>query len=144
VDISDISEDVVQLGFAGDDGLGDLLVQRLRAGSLTVLWEPVDLLDDDEVAVMRSSVDAVLTVVDGDGEPAANVRVLDVFTTTWGDPDPRLVRGEGYGVDVDAWQRFAGPTLAAGLAEDGLALDDHTELLVQTVEVTEVAPEGDD
>ena len=140
----EISEDVVQLGFEGDDGLGDLLVQRLRAGSLTVLWEPVDLLDDDEVAVMRSSVDDVLTVVDGDGEPAANVRVLDVFTTTWGAPDPRLVRGEGYGADVDAWQRFAGPTLVAGLAEDGLELDDHTELLVQTVEVTEVAADRDD
>ena len=135
----EISEDVVQLGFEGDDGLGDLLLERLKAGSLSVLWEPVDLLDDEEVEVMQAATGSVLTVVDGDGEPAANVRVLDVFATTWGDPDPRLVRGEGYGEAVDAWRRFAGPTLAAGLAEEGSELLDDTELLVQQVEVVEVA-----
>lgn len=140
----EISEDVVQLGFEGDDGLGDLLLDRLRAGSLTVLWEPVDLLDDDEVAIMQEAAGSLLTVVDGEGEPAANVGVLGVFTTTWGDPDPRLVLGEGYGEDVDAWRRFAGPTLAAGLAEDGLDLTDDTELLVQQVEVVEVAPDPAD
>ena len=134
----EISEDVVQLGFAGDDGLGDLLLERLKAGSLTVLWEPVDLLNADEVAIMESATGSMLTVVDGDGQPAANVRVVDVFTTTWGDPDPRLVRGEGYGEAVDAWRRFVGPTLAAGLAEDGEELTDTTDLLVQEVEVVEV------
>ena len=138
----EISEDVVQLGFEGDDGLGDLLLERLRAGSLTVLWEPVDLLDDDEVAVMEAATGSVLTVVDGDGEPAVNVRVLDVFTTTWGDPDPRLVRGEGYGEEVTAWRRFVAPTLTAGLADEDLELADDTELLVQEVAVTEVAEDG--
>ena len=140
----EISEDMVQLGFEGDDGLGDLLLERLKAGSLRVLWEPVDLLDDDEVATMRSADGDLLTVVDGDGEPAANVRVTGVFETTWGDPDPRLVTGEGYEGMVDAWRRFVGPTLAAGLAEDGLDLDDDTRLLVQEVELVEVAPERDD
>ena len=137
----EISEDVVQLGFEGDDGLGDLLLERLKAGSLSVLWEPVDLLDDEEVAVMEAATGTILTVVDGDGEPAVNVRVLDVFATTWGEPDPRLVRGEGYEGDVEAWRRFAGPTLAAGLDEDGAELIDDTELLVQQVEVVEVAPD---
>ena len=137
----EISEDVVQLGFEGDDGLGDLLLERLKAGSLSVLWEPVDLLDDEEVAVMEAATGTILTVVDGDGEPAVNVRVLDVFATTWGEPDPRLVLGEGYEGDVDAWGRFAGPTLAAGLDEDGAELIDDTELLVQQVEVVEVAPD---
>ncbi len=140
----EISEDVVQLGFEGDDGLGDLLLERLKAGSLRVLWEPVDLLDEDEVATMRAAEGDLLTVVDGDGEPAANVRVTDVFETTWGDPDPRLVAGEGYDGMVDAWRRFAGPTLDAGLAEEGLELDDDTRLLVQEVELVEVAPERDD
>lgn len=139
----EISEDVVQLGFEGDDGLGDLLLERLKAGSLRVLWEPVDLLDDEEVEVIESATGSVLTVVDGDGEPGVNVRVTDVFTTTWGTPDPRLVAGEGYGEDVAAWQRFAGPTLAAGLAAEGSELLDDTELLVQQVEVLEVAPDDD-
>lgn len=135
----EISEDLVQLGFAEDDGLGELLVERLLAGSLRVLWEPVDLLDDEEEAAMREGVGDVLTVVDSDGEPACNVRVVDVLETTWGDPDPRLVAGEGYGEDVAAWRGFVGPALAAGLAEEGLDLTDDTELLVQQVEVVATA-----
>lgn len=135
----EISQDVVQLGFAEDDGLGDLLLERLKAGSLRVLWEPVDLLEDTEADELREAQGDVLTVVDGDGEPACNVRVAEVFETTWGDPDPRLVTGEGYGEDVDAWRRFVEPSLAAGLAEEGLDLGDDTVLLVQQVEVTAVA-----
>lgn len=132
----ELHEDLVQLGFAEDDGLGELLVERLLAGTLRVLWEPVDLLDDEDVAAMRDAVGSELTVVDSDGEPACNVRVLEVFETTWGDPDPRLVAGEGYGEDVDAWRRFVEPALAAGLGEEGLVLGADTDLLVQTVAVT--------
>lgn len=139
----EISEDLVQLGFAEDDGLGDLLVERLVAGSLRVLWEPVVLLDDDEVATMRDGVGTLLTVVDGEGEPACNVRVVEVFETTWGDPDERLVAGEGYAGAVDAWRRFVGPALEDGLADEGLELTDDTALLVQAVELVEVAPDRD-
>lgn len=135
----EVHEDLVQLGFADDDGLGELLVERLRAGSLRVLWEPVDLLEQDEIDAMWNGVSGLLTVLDGDGEPACNVRVTDVFETTWGEPDPRLVSGEGYGDEVGAWRRFVGPALADGLADDGADLDDHTVLLVQTVELIEIA-----
>lgn len=135
----ELSENLVQLGFAEDDGLGELLVERLLAGSLRVLWEPVDLLDDDEAEAMRTAVGGILTVVDSDGEPACNVRVLEAFTTTWGEPDPRLVAGEGYGEDVAAWRRFVEPALAAGLATEDRELDDDTELLVQQVEVVATA-----
>ena len=134
-----VHEDIVQLGFSEDDGLGELLVERLMAGTLRVLWEPVDLLDTEDVDAMWNGVGALLTVVDSDGEPACNVRVTDVFETTWGDPDPRLVAGEGYDGDLDAWRRFVGPALEDGLADDELDLTDDTVLLVQTVEVVEVA-----
>lgn len=135
----EISEDLVQLGFAEDDGLGELLMERLKAGSLRVLWEPVALLEDTDADEMRDAEGDVLTVVDAEGEPACNVRVVHVFETTWGDPDPRLVAGEGYGEDAEAWRRFVEPALAAGLAEEGLELTDDTELLVQEVELVEVA-----
>ena len=138
----EISEDLVQLGFAEDDGLGDLLLERLLAGSLRVLWEPVDLLTDEEADELRTGTDDVLTVLDAEGEPACNVRVVDVLATTWGDPDPRLVAGEGYGEDVEAWRRFVEPSLAAGLAEEGLDLTDDTELLVQRVELLEVTDDA--
>lgn len=137
----ELSEDLVQLGFADDDGLGELLVERLLAGSLRVLWEPVELLDEADAAAMRAGVGGVLTVVDSDGEPACNVRVVETFTTTWGDPDPRLVAGEGYGRDTASWRRFVEPSLAAGLADEDLELTDDTRLLVQQVEVVATAHE---
>lgn len=136
----EVHDDLVQLGFEGDDGLGELLLQRLLAGTLTVLWEPVELLDDDEAAGMLDAVGDRLTVLDQDGEPACNVRVEDVLATTWGAPDPRLVAGEGYGTDVAAWRRFAGPALDDGLAAAGLVLHDDTPLLVQRVTVVATAP----
>lgn len=135
----DVQDELVQLGFEGDDGLGELLLQRLLAGTLTVLWEPVDLLDEAEAADMRAGVGEVLTVVDADGEPACNVRVDEVLSTTWGDPDPRLVAGEGYAGNVAAWRRFAGPSLADGLAADGHELTDATPLLAQFVTVVDQA-----
>lgn len=135
----EVHDQVVQLGFEGDDGLGELLLQRLLADTLTVLWEPYELLEDDEVATMQDGVGDVLTVVDADGEPACNVRVDDVFSTTWGEPDPRLVAGEGYGGDVAAWHRFAGQALADGLAADGHELTAATPLLVQVVTVVDRA-----
>jgi uncharacterized protein YhfF len=138
----EVTEDLVQLGFEGDDGLGELLLGRLLAGSLSVLWEPVDLLDEGDADEMRDATGEVLTVLDSEGEPACNVRVVDVFETTWGDPDPRLVAGEGYGRDVEAWRGFAGPALADGLAEEDLELTDRTELLVQQVEVLEIASDA--
>lgn len=135
----EVQEELVQLGFADDDGLGELLVERLLAGSLRVLWEPVDLLDVEDVDAMWNGVGGLLTVVDSDGEPACNVRVSDVFETTWGSPDGRLVAGEGYEGDVDAWRRFVGPALADGLADEEIHLDDDTVLVVQVVDVVETA-----
>ena len=139
----EISEDLVQLGFAEDDGLGDLLLERLLAGSLRVLWEPLDLLTDEEADELRDGTGDVLTVLDAEGEPVCNVRVVEVFATSWGQPDPRLVAGEGYGEELDAWRRFVGPSLAAGLAEEGIDLSDDTQLLVQQVELLDIADRPD-
>lgn len=135
----DVHDELVQLGFEDDDGLGELLLQRLLAGTLTVLWEPVDLLDDEEVTTIDASRGTRLTVVDADGEPACNVEVVEVLRTTWGRPDPRLVEGEGYDDDVEAWRRFVEQSLADGLAAEGVALDHDTELLVQVVRLSAVA-----
>jgi uncharacterized protein YhfF len=136
-----VHEDLVQLGFAEDDGLGELLVERLLAGTLRVLWEPVDLLGIAEADAMRAAIGSPLTVMDSDGTPACNVRVTEVFETTWGDPDPRLVEGEGYGTNVDAWRGFVGAALEAGLADEGLELADSTVLLVQAIVLTEASGE---
>lgn len=134
-----VHEDAIQLGWEGDEGFGDLLVDRLIAGSLTVLFEPIDLLDAADVADLRGSVGRDVTVFDSDEEPRCNVRVVEVFETTWGDPDPRLVAGDGYVDDVEAWRRSVAGSLRDALGATGHELGPDTTLIVQRVEVTEVA-----
>ena len=134
----EIHDQAVQLGWEGDDGFGELLIARLQSGALSVLYEPLAVLDDEEVVEMHTSEGQPVTVFDADGEPRGNVVVREVFETTWGDPDPRLVAGDGYGEDVDGWRRGNGGMLSGALEDVGEELDDDTALLVQTVEVTEV------
>ncbi|MDX1621673.1 MAG: hypothetical protein R3320_11825 [Nitriliruptorales bacterium] len=134
----EIHDQAVQLGWEGDDGFGDLLIARLQSGALTVLYEPAALLDDDEAMEIRTSEGEHVTVFDSEGEPRCNVAVREVFETTWGDPDPRLVAGDGYGEDVEGWRRGNGGMLSGALEDAGEELDDDTVLLVQRVEVTEV------
>lgn len=135
----EVQDNGVQFGWEGDEGWGDLLLERLLAGSLTVLFEPVALLDVAEAEALRSSLGEVVTVFDADGEPRCNVRVVGVFETTWGDPDPRLVAGDGYGPDVDGWRRANHTGLEQALDETGERLTATTGLLVQQVEVVDEA-----
>jgi uncharacterized protein YhfF len=70
------------------------------------------------------------------GNPMCNVRHLEVFETTFGNPDPRLVKGHGYGNDVQklkadhnrAWK---------GMATKGVPLTDETILVVELFELVE-------
>lgn len=134
----EIHESAVQLGWEGDDGFGELLIERLIAGSLQVLYEPLAVLDADEVEELRNSEGEHLTVFDAEGEPRCNVVVREVFETSWGDPDARLVTGDGYGTDVEGWRRANEGMLGGALEDAGGELTDDTALLVQRVEVTDV------
>lgn len=134
-----IHSDVVQFGGADDDDLGDLLLDRLLAGTLRVIVEPAELLDPEERAAVEASPGGYLTVIDGDGEPVCNVRVERVLHATWGEPDPVIIAGEGYGSDVEAWRRATGPVLGRALEEAGSGLREDTELVAQEVTVVETA-----
>ena len=134
--LPEFHERIVQLGWDGDNGFGELMLARLLSGALDVLYEPVAVLDEDELEELRASEGQELTVIDADEDPWCNVRVTDVFETTWGDPDPRLVAGEGYGDDPAGWRRANEAMLVGALDEVGEDLAADTRLVVQRVEVT--------
>lgn len=136
-----LHEDVIQLGWDDDEDYGELLLDRIIAGAVTVLYEPVDLLGQEELRDLRSSAGSHLTVVDEDEEPRVNLEVVEVFETTWGAPDERLVAGDGFGDDVEGWKRTNEASLRAALEDVGGELTDDTAILVQQVRVTEVAPD---
>lgn len=134
-----VHEDVIQLGGEGDDGTGELLTQRILAGVKTVLTTPAELLDADERAEIDAGVGRTMTLIDPEGDPVANLVITAVFETTWGDPDPRLVAGEGFGDDARRFRTVMHDTVAVDLEDEGAELTDATVLVVEVFDVTETA-----
>lgn len=135
----EVHEDVIQLGGEADDGTGELLTQRILAGVKTVLTTPAELLDDDERGEIERGVGRPMTLIDPEGEPVANLQVSEVFSTTWGEPDPRLVAGEGFGEDPERFRAVMRDLVAVDLEDEGRELTDDTVLVVEVFTLLEVA-----
>jgi uncharacterized protein YhfF len=65
----------------------------------------------------------------------ATIRVIGVFETTFGDPDPRLVRGEGDGDDVAKFRREHLAAWRVWLAAADQPLTDETVLIAELFEL---------
>ena len=127
-----------QFGWDGDRGLGLRLIDAIRSGAKTATCCPASLYSDDEAAEVRGTIGQVVTVIDVEGKPHCNIRILDVFETPWGAPDPRVVRGEGF-ESIDNWQSALAKAFQ-GLVDAGtISLTADTPMLVETFELA-----GDD
>jgi uncharacterized protein YhfF/RimJ/RimL family protein N-acetyltransferase len=123
-----------QFGWEGDNGIGELLIAQIIAGSKTATAAPLSLYTDAEWIELRESVGKPVTVNDKDGNPRCNIRITNVIETTFGNPDPRLVKGEGYGTDAKAFQRSHETAWADLVAQGRLKLDASTVLAVELFE----------
>ena len=130
-----VYEDKSQFGWANDNDIGETLIQQIIEGKKTATAAPRDLFSADELKQLYDSVSKPSTVIDKHERPRCNIKILDVFKTTFGAPDPRLVRGEGYGDDSEA---FCGSHRMAwnDLVESGkLELNECTVLVVEIFEL---------
>ncbi len=125
-----------QFGWPGDDGLGLRLIAAIRRGTKTATCCPTALWSPEEVADARRTVGRLVTVVDKTGAPHCNIRVLEVFETPWGAPDPRLVAGEGF-TSVDEWRRVMAAAWDDLIVETGLTLSDDTPILAELFELVD-------
>lgn len=132
----EIQADTCQFGWEGDEGLGETLIAQIIEGTKTATCAPKAAYTDDELAAVYASVGRITTVVDKAGTPRCTIRTLEVFETTFGDPDPRLVQGEGNGANVQAFQH---DDIQAwnGLATEGPPLRDDTVLIAEIFELAE-------
>jgi uncharacterized protein YhfF len=128
--------DKVQYGWDGDGGIGDRLIQQIIEGTKTATCAPKISYIPGELEWPYSLVGKVCTVTDKFDTPRCNVRQLEVFETTFGNPDPRLVKGEGDGDDV---QKFKTDHMRAwnGMANEGVPITDDTILIVELFELVE-------
>jgi uncharacterized protein YhfF/RimJ/RimL family protein N-acetyltransferase len=123
-------------GWDGDNGMGERLIAQIIEGTKTSTAGPLSLYTQAELADLRQSVGTPVTVTDKDGNPRCNIRITEVFETPFGNPDPRLVAGEGYGTDVKGFQLSHETAWADLVAQGQLKLDGDTLLVVELFERT--------
>lgn len=119
-----------QFGWPGDGGRGLELIRRIKEGAKTASCCPKSLYSPEEERAARDAIGHNVTIVDVDGHPHCNIRVLDVFETTWGLPDPRLVAGEGFD-SADAFRRGLRDVWEDLLRERGSSLANDTLLIAE-------------
>lgn len=127
----------MQFGWEGDGGLGERLVRQVLAGEKWATCSPKAQYSEAELAGLYGSVGQVLPLMDGYGDERGRVRITAVYDTTFGDPHPRLVRGEGNGEDAEAFKREHREAWAEEMAAEGNPLTDGTVLVVEEFELVD-------
>ena len=129
----------LELGWKGDDGLGVRLIQQVLDRRKTATCGPKSMFTEQELAATMASKGKIVAVVDPEGRTWCEVRMIDVFETFFGDPDPRLVRGEGDGEDVEKFKRDHIEVWVDVMASAGYPLTDETVLIVEEFELVEAS-----
>lgn|GEM_PF-775261 len=126
----------MEFGWPGDGGVGAGLVQQVIDGTKTATCGFRSLYDEEELADVHEGVGDLCGASECGGPVRCVIRVTEVFETSFGDPDPRLVRGEGDGEDV---ARFQADHRVAWRAErPGEPLLDDELLVVELFELVAV------
>jgi len=127
----------LELGWKGDGGLGIELIQQVLDRRKTATCGPKNTFTEQELAATMASKGKIVDVIDPEGRAWCQVRMIDVFETLFGHPDPRLVRGEGDGEDVEKFKRDHIEVWADEMAATGHPLTDETVLIVEEFELVE-------
>jgi len=133
-----IHERKMKFGRENDNGLGERLIRQVLDGVKTATCDLKCFCSELEVADLQVPSGWLETIIDNEGNPRCNVRVTAVYETTFGDPDPRLVRGEGDGEDVGKFKREHEKWFSPLLVEKGLPpLTGDSALIVWEFEVVD-------
>ena len=120
-------------GWENDNGIGEKLIQQILIGEKTATCAPKEEYSEDELEEMFEPVGKVFTVFDKEGNARCNVKLKEVFETTFGNPDLRLVRGEGNGEDIKTFQEEH----KAAWQNIGIELKEETVLVVELFELAD-------
>ncbi|MCY7916609.1 ASCH domain-containing protein [Bacillus vallismortis] len=118
-------------GWEGDDGLGEQLIQQILAGEKTATCAPKSLYSKDELSEVYQTAGQLVTVYDKDGNPRCNIKVKDIFETTFGAPDMRLVKGEGNEERIEEFQKDHLMAWAELIQNGELELNEDTVLITE-------------
>ena len=134
-----VYERTLEFGWEGDNDLGMRLIQQIIEGKKTATCAPLFSYTDEELADVFASKGEMVTVIDKEKRPWCNVRMVGVFQTAFGNPDLRLVRGEGGGEDSEKFRRDHQKDWKSWLEAEGYTLTDETTLLAEVFILVDVA-----
>ncbi|GAK07159.1 ASCH domain-containing protein [Geomicrobium sp. JCM 19038] len=120
-----IHERTMVFGWENDGGIGEKLIQEIIDGTKTTTCALKAEYTVDQMQEVYRQVHERVTILNKHGVPKVNVVVVDVYETTFGQPDSRLVEGEGYGRDIHGFQeahRLAWGDLGVPLKEDTILI----------------------
>jgi uncharacterized protein YhfF len=126
-----------RFGWPGDRGLGKRLIKKIMSRKKTASAGPKDLYSSKAIKELKDNIGKPITIIDRDGKPHCNIRLLDVYETTFGKPDARLVAGEGYADDIKAFQADHAKAWKDLVTEGRLKLTKNTVLIVEIFELLE-------
>jgi uncharacterized protein YhfF len=134
-----VYERKLEFGWEGDNDLGMRLIQQILEGKKTATCAPLFSYTKEELAAVFASLGEMVTVIDKDKRPRCNIRMSDVFQTSFGSPDLRLVRGEGNGEDAEQFRQDHHRDWESWLAAEGHSLTAETVLIAEVFELIEIA-----
>lgn len=135
--ILQIYENKSYFGWEGDNGIGEALIQQIIDRVKTATCNFKILYSEEELKEVYSTKGKIVTVMNKQGEARCNIRIIDVFETSFGNPDMRLVMGEGDGNDIEKFKQDH-RTAWVNTVKD-TPLTDDAILVVELFELVEVA-----
>jgi len=124
-------------GWDGDDGLGERLIRQIIEGKKTATCSPKFAMTEAELAESYANVGKIVTITNKDGVPRCNVRILECFETTFGDPALPFLAGEGS--TLAEFQENHRRAWGAWFADLGKELTGELVLLAERFELVDVA-----
>lgn len=127
---------MMSFGWEGDNGVGEMLIRQIIAGEKWATCGFREAYEPWELKEVRDGVGKLCAVVDRTARWRCTIRITDAFECTFGDPDPRLVAGEGDGDDV---AKFQHDHRIAWMADfEDMPLTDDALLVVELFELVSV------
>ena len=124
-------------GWDGDNGTGERLIQQIINEQKTATCSFKVEYTDSDLKTLYETKGKIVTVEDIKRVPRCNIRITDIFETEFGNPDLRLVRGEGDGDNVQKFQDDHRHVWNQTIKDKQLT--DETILMVELFELVEVA-----
>jgi len=119
-------------GWENDNGIGEKLINQILQGQKTATCSPKELYTAEELEELLQMKGQHVTVMDKFDNPRCNIYMIDIFETTFGHSDPRLIEGESCsnGHDVDVFKAQHTRAWKEEI-EEGFLLNDDTILMVE-------------